>query len=106
MDTFTHCLLLYIINVNFFRFNVNFFEQDNKTRHTNLIEQITLDFFGSNNEKMRNLLLTTFIEHLAKDDTCIKKGYVNQTIFNHVISAVWYDHIDAIEDEDENQDGM
>ena len=25
MDTFTHCLLLYIINVNFFRFNVNFF---------------------------------------------------------------------------------
>ena len=98
MDTFTHCLLLYIINVNFF-------EQDNKTRHTNLINQITLDFFGSNNEKMRNLLLTTFIEHLAKDDT-IKKGYVNQTIFNHVISAVWYDHIDDIEDEDENQDGM
>ena len=34
MDTFTHCLLLYIINVNFFRFNVNFFEQDKAPTET------------------------------------------------------------------------
>ena len=33
MDTFTHCLLLYIINVNFFRFNVNFFEQNDATHN-------------------------------------------------------------------------
>jgi len=28
-DSFTHCLLLYIININLFHFNVNFFEQTN-----------------------------------------------------------------------------